>query len=116
VDVLIRVKDSLRRVRETYRQRFGIDTGYRLMEQVRARTTSTNPAFRFLLMGIALLLINIWVALQWTYLRLCDSGPRCIARQHLTLERLARFLACAVEAIYGVVSLVDPPEVKSVMY
>ena len=116
VYVLIRVKDSLRRVRETYRQRFGIDTGYRLMEQVRARTTSTNPAFRFLLMGIALLLINVWVALQWTYLRLCGSGPRRIARQHLTLERLARFLARAVEAIYGVVSLVDPPEVKSVMY
>ena len=114
--VLIRVNDSLRRVRETYRERFGIDTGYRLMEQVRARTTSTNPAFRFLLMAIALVLINIWIALQWTYLRVCGSGPRRIARQHLTLERLARFLARAVEAIYGVISLVDPLEVKSVMY
>jgi putative transposase len=113
---LIRVKHALRRVRETYRERFGIDTGYRLMEQVRARTASTNPAFRFLLMGIALILINVWVALQWTYLRVRGSGPRRIARQHLTLERLARFLARAVEAIYGVVSLVDPPEVKSVMY
>ena len=112
VYALIRVKDPLRRVREKYRQRFGIDTGYRLMEQVRARTTSTNPALRFLMMGIALVLVNVWVTLQWTYLRIPGSGPRRIAAQHLTLERLARFLARAVEAIYGVVSCVDRLDVK----
>jgi putative transposase len=114
--VLIRVADRLRQVRERYRSRFGIDTSYRSMEQVRARTCSTNPALRFLLMGLALVLVNVWVALQWTYLRLRGSGPRRAARQYFPLDRMARFLIRAVEAIYGVVSLVDPPEVKSVMY
>lgn len=116
VYVLLRVSDSLRQVRECYRGRFGIDTSYRSMEQVRARTTSQNPALRFLLMGLAVVLLNVWVALQWTYLRVRGSGPRRAAGHHFTLERMARFLSRAVEAVYGVLSCVDPPEVKSVMY
>jgi hypothetical protein len=116
VYVLLRVPDSLRQIRERYRLRFGIDTSYRSMEQVRARTTSQNPALRFLLMGLAIVLLNVWVALQWTYLRVRGSGPRRAASHHFPLERMARFLSRAVEAIYGVVSCVDPPEVKSVMY
>jgi putative transposase len=114
--VLLRVSEPLRQVRERYRGRFGIDTSYRSMEQVRARTTSQNPALRFLLMGLALVLLNVWVALQWTYLRLRGSGPRRVAGHHFTLARMARFLSRAVEAVYGVVSYVDPPHVKSVMY
>jgi len=37
------------------------------MEQVRARTTSPNPALRFLLMGVALLIVNMWIYLHWLY-------------------------------------------------
>jgi hypothetical protein len=105
VYALLRVDDSLRQIRERYRRRFGIDTSYRLMERVRARTTSVNPALRFLLMGLALILVNVWVSLQWAYLRLRGSGPPRIDRSGLTLDRLARFLTRAVEAIYGVVSV-----------
>ena len=59
---------------------------------------------------------SIWIALHWRYLRVRGSGPRRVARQHVPLERLAHFLRHAVEAIYGVVSLVHPPNVKSVIY
>jgi hypothetical protein len=52
--VVLGVDGPLVRVRRRYRRRFGIETGYRLMEAVRARTTSTTPALRFLLMGVAL--------------------------------------------------------------
>ena len=38
--------------------RFGIETGYRLWNQFRARTSSRNPAIRFTLMAIAALLHN----------------------------------------------------------
>jgi hypothetical protein len=40
------------------------------MNRVRARTASTNPALRLLLVGIAFLLINIWV--HFKHLYACD--------------------------------------------
>jgi len=106
----------LRKVRKLYRRRFGIESGYRMMEKVRARTTSHNVALRFLFMGLALLILNIWIALHWTYLRIKGRGPRRVARQHFRLDRMTRFLSRSVEAIYSTVSLVDPPGVKPVTY
>lgn len=116
VYVVLRVEASLRQVRESYRRRFGIDTKYRCMEQVRARTTSKNPALRFFLMGLALVLVNVWIALQWTHCRLRGSGPRRIARGLLTLERMIHFLIHAVEAEYNVITEVTSPKIKSVIY
>ena len=97
---------SLVRVRRRYRRRFGIETGYRLMEQVRARTTSPNPALRFLLMGVALLIVNMWIRLHWLFLRLRGRGPRRVARWRFRLDRMTRFLTRAVERFYGVVTAI----------
>jgi putative transposase len=117
VYVLLNLADApLRRVRKRYRRRFGIESSYRLLEQVRARTTSNHPAVRFLFMGVAVLILNIWIALHWRFLRRRGCGPRRVAREHFTLDRMAHFLSRAVEAIYGVVSVVDPPGVKPVIY
>jgi Transposase DDE domain len=49
-------------VRETYRRRFGIETSYRQLNQSRSRTSSRDPLYRFLLVGLALFLRNLW---QW---------------------------------------------------
>lgn len=98
----------LLRVRRRYRRRFGIETGYRLMETVRARTTSPNPALRFLLMGVALLIVNMWIRLHWLYLRLPGRGPRRVARWRFRLDRMRRFLTRAIERFYGVITAVDP--------
>jgi hypothetical protein len=59
---------SPRWVRETYRQRFGIETSYRQMNQARARTSSRKPVLRLLYVGIALLLRNAWVWFHFAYL------------------------------------------------
>ncbi len=107
---------SLRTVRKLYRRRFGIESSYRMMEKVRGRTTSHNAALRFLFMGLALLILNIWIALHWIYLRIKGRGPRRVARQYFRLDRMTHFLSRAVEAIYSAVSLVDPPDVKPVIY
>jgi DDE family transposase len=96
------------RVRRRYRRRFGIESGYRLMEQVRARTTSPNPALRFLLMGVALLIVNMWIHLHLLFLRLPGRGPRRVARWRFRLDRMTRFLTRAVERFYGVVTAVAP--------
>lgn len=102
----------LRSLRKRYRRRFGIESSYRLLEQVRGRTTARNPALRFLWMGLALLIGNIWIALHWRYLRRRGSGPRRVAREYFTLAHMAHFLVHAIETIYGVVTLIGPPDVK----
>jgi hypothetical protein len=104
--VCLRVGGPVVRVRRRYRRRFGIESGYRLMEQVRARTTSRNPAVRFMLMGIALAIVNMWIRLHWLYLRVSGSGPRRVARWCLRLDRMTRFLTRAIERFYGVVTTV----------
>ena len=108
VYALIRITDSLKHIRKRYRGRFGIDTGYRSMEQVRARTCSQNPAVRFFLMGLALVLVNAWITLRG---QLMAGASRRILKQlgrMFTLERMTHFLTRAVESIYGVVKEVNP--------
>ena len=97
------------RIRQRYRRRFGIESSYRLMDQVRARTTSPHAALRFVLMGLAVLLLNMWIHLHWQFLRVPGRGPRRVARSHFRLDRLARFLTRASERYYGSVTVVDPP-------
>jgi len=106
--VCLGVGGPLRQVRRRYRRRFGIESGYRLMEQVRARTTSPNPALRFLLMGVALLIVNMWIRLHWLFLRLPGRGPRRVARWRFRLDRMTRFLTHAIERFYGVVTTLEP--------
>jgi hypothetical protein len=97
------------RIHRWYRHRFGIESSYRVMEQARARTSSPNPALRFLLMGLALFLVNMWIRCHWLYLRVGGVGPRRVARKLFRFDRLLRFLARAVERIYGTVSTVSLP-------
>ncbi len=83
-----------RDVFELYRQRFGIETSYRQMNQVRARTSSRSPVLRLLLVGLALLLLNLYVALR--------RGHTWVRRRWLKLAQLMRALAQAVEALFGI--------------
>lgn len=75
---------------EEYRHRFGIETSYRLMNEVRIRTTCTVASFRFFLVTLAFLLLNLWVFVKWTYLFVPQPGPRVIFHHllPLTLFRL----------------------------
>ncbi len=61
VYVVHKVKTSLSHIRESYRQRFGIESSYRLKNSCRIRTTTKKPVWRLLLVGISFLLVNIWV-------------------------------------------------------
>jgi hypothetical protein len=79
-------------VRETYRKRFGIETGYRQMNQGRARTCSRDPVLRLLLVGIALLLRNVWVWFHLVYFARRTRGGGL--QLHLELLRLRTLLLC----------------------
>ncbi len=108
VYALIRVRDTLTHIRERYRGRFGIEPGYRAMEQVRARTCSPNPALRFFLMGLVLILVNVWVTLRCRFRSSTPNAALDQAWRQFTLEQMARFLIRAVEAVYGVVKEINP--------
>jgi hypothetical protein len=65
-----------REIHEQYRQRFGIETSYRQLEQGRFRTSSRSPLLRLFAMGIALLLCNLWALCQWIVSAHPGPGPR----------------------------------------
>lgn len=89
-------------VREAYRRRFGIETGYRQMHQARAMTTSRRPALRLLLVGVAVLLRNLWVWLHWAALAERVRGGRRVDLAALRLQTLLLWLAHLVEIGLGV--------------
>jgi len=94
-------------VRRLYRKRFGIETSYRCMRQVRAWTTSRNGALRFLLMSLGFILINLWVELRWRFCQIKQRGRRQIDAKRFELQRLVSFLNRAIQKIYGVVSFIQ---------
>jgi hypothetical protein len=53
--------DRARLARRWYRKRFGIETSYRQMNECKARTTKKDVGYRLLLVGLALLLRQVWV-------------------------------------------------------
>jgi len=93
-------------VRKRYRKRFGIETSYRCMRQVRAWTSSRNGALRFLLMSLGFILVNLWVELRWRFCQIKQRGRRQIDTKRFELQRLVTFLNRAIQKIYGLVSFI----------
>lgn len=99
-------------VAEEYRRRFGIETSYRLMNQVRARTTSRSAAFRFLLMTVAFLLLNLWSYVKWRYLFIPQQrGPRQVLHHLLPLYRWRAWLWEMVKQRLGLQLVIPLPGV-----
>ena len=67
-----------RRVYLAYKNRFAIESWYRVRNIVKAKTSSRNVVLRYLLTIISFLLKNIWVALQWMFFSKVQRGPRTI--------------------------------------
>lgn len=92
---------------EMYRQRFGIETSYRQMNQVRARTTSRNPVVRLLLVGLAFILFNLYIANRQRFAVCLKNSAKPFSKFWLTLRRLARMLAQAVENLFDLDDVVS---------
>jgi putative transposase len=78
---------SPHQVFEEYRRRFAVETSYRLMNTMRARTTSTSVALRLFLVALAFLLLNLWSYVKWIHLFVPKRGPRQIFHHLLPLAR-----------------------------
>ena len=94
-----------------YRKRFGIESAHRVWEQARARTASPRAGLRCLLMGIAVVLHNVWVWLKWAVAGWPrrGRGGREVWEKGLPFIRLLFFLARAIERRLGAVEALFMP-------
>jgi putative transposase len=88
-------------VRETYRKRFGIESGDRQMNQGRGRTSTRRPELRLLYVGLALVLRNEWVWLHFEVLSSPRRGSRLIRQERLRLRTLLHWLLQVIEETLG---------------
>jgi hypothetical protein len=77
-----------RQAKRAYRRRFGIETSYRQLNEGKGRTTKKDGVYRLLLIGVALLLRQVWVWLTWQLAR----AWRCRPKRWLGKLPLARLL------------------------
>jgi putative transposase len=89
-------------VRQAYRARFAIETSYRQAQEARARTSSRSPAVRLLLVGVALVLRNVWVWLHYAVLSTPRRGGRVLRLARLRFKALLGWLAQVAQGRYGV--------------
>lgn len=94
-------------VRETYRARFAIETSYRQMQQGRARTATRNPLVRLLLVGVALVLRNVWVWLHYAVLSTPRRGRVLLNLELLPLKDLLLWLQHQAEHELGLCDVIE---------
>jgi Transposase DDE domain len=92
---------SPRWVADTYRQRFGIETSYRQMNEARIKTCSRSPALRLLFVALALLLRNVWVWFHWEVLSTPRRGRRRMNLERLRFKTLLFWILQVVVSVYG---------------
>ena len=109
VYVTYKVTTNLNHIHQCYRQRFGIETSYRLKNLCRIRTTTKKPTLRLLFVGISFLLVNIWVNLLWRKISKPRRGGRLIYHKIFPLKQMLSFLNQAVERLFQVVQTICIP-------
>ena len=92
---------------ELYRQRFGIESSYRQMNQVRARTSTRNPVIRLLLVGLAFVVFNLYIALRQNLSSTRKNPIKSPKRLWLSLRRLALMLGRAIERFWGITDVLQ---------
>jgi hypothetical protein len=106
--VLVHLTWSPRQVMKKYRRRFGIEVSYRMARQVKVLSNSRNPALRFFLFGLALLMQNVWILARWLFTRRPGKGRYKLIPALLRFDRFRKLLVRAVERFY------PPPTAVSV--
>ena len=115
--IVIGLAWTVETIYQKYRRRFGIECSYRILRRVRAATTSRNPALRFFLLGVGLLLVNAWVFLRWEFARLMARGPYRVDEPLFRFHRFTRLLIRSIEKIYGTITTIPTHKLpQSVIY
>ena len=110
--VVHKVSTSLNYIHQEYRQRFGIESSYRLKNTCRIRTTTKKPTLRLLYVGISFLLVNIWINILWRKISQPRRGGRLIYREIFNLKQMLEFLRQSVDRIYQVREAIYLPSIN----
>jgi len=115
--IVLNLDWPVEKIYQEYRRRFGIECSYRMVRRLRATTTSRNPALRFFLLGIGLILLNAWVFLRWEFARLMARGPYRVDEPRFRFHRFTRLLIRSIEKIYGTIGTIPTHKLpQSVIY
>ncbi|KAM3109663.1 transposase [Phormidesmis sp. 146-33] len=107
--VVHRLKIALPQLHDYYRDRFGIETSYRLKNQGRIRTTTKNPILRFLFVALALILVNLWVYLLWYFVSRPRPGGQVVLKALFPFKTMLDFLTHAVERRFPLITAIYLP-------
>jgi hypothetical protein len=103
VYVIVHLDWSAKKTQQRYRHRFGIESSYRQLGDLRAHTNSRNVALRFFFLALALLLVNVWTFVRCRCTRLIGYGPFRLEVKAFRLPRFIAFLRRAIERAFGTV-------------
>ncbi len=70
---------------------------------MRGWTTSRNVAYRFVLLALSFILLNVWLHLRWCFMQVPRRGRSWLDTQRSALSRLIAFVRRALEQHYGFV-------------
>jgi hypothetical protein len=77
------------------------------VNQVRARTSSRHPVLRLLLVGLAFVLFNLYIALRQSLSSALKPPTQLPKRFWLSLRRLALLLGRAIERLSGTTQVIQ---------
>lgn len=100
-------------IRETYRKRFGIETSYRQMNEARIKTSTRDPRLRLLLVGIALVLRNVWV---WLHFKLAKGKWSAEPQLFLELLRFKEMLLWITQVVQRLLRADQNPGIDYATY
>ena len=109
VYVVHRINVALHQINHYYRQRFGIETSYRIKNHCRIRTTTKNPVTRLLFVALAFILVNLWVYLLWHFVSRPRRGGQVVYQELFRLKTMLEFLSHAVERRFPVITAIYLP-------
>jgi putative transposase len=110
--VVHRVTVALDQMHQHYKDRFGIETSYRMKNGCRIRTTSKKPVTRLLFVALAFILVNLWVYLLWFFVSRTQRGGRVVYRELFSLKTMLEFLSQAVERHFPVITAIYLPSLE----
>jgi hypothetical protein len=97
--VLIHLDWSAKQAQRRYRHRFGIESSYRQLGEVRVHSNSRTVALRFFFLALALVWLNRWTEVRCP--RVIDQGPFRLVVGAFRLTRFRAWLRRAIEHAFG---------------
>jgi hypothetical protein len=101
-----RVRRRARLAKRAYRRRLGIETSYRQLNEAKGKTTKKDVCYRLLLVGLALLLRQVWVWLTMQPAKSRKARPTQWLGE-LPLPRMLGWLADVLKGRYKESKAID---------